>query len=81
MPTVLFEEGFRVMIFPEDHEPPHVHVLKAGGEAKIRIDGAEPVVLKVRRLSPKDEDRALSLVSENQQFLLECWEKIDGCRS
>ncbi len=33
MPTVLRLDGLRVVIYPNDHRPAHVHVLGAAGEA------------------------------------------------
>jgi len=30
MPNVLSENGFDVMIYPNDHRPAHVHVYKSG---------------------------------------------------
>ena len=33
MPTALQIDGLRVVIYPNDHRPPHVHVLGAGTEA------------------------------------------------
>jgi hypothetical protein len=30
MPQVLEQNGFRVMIYPDDHRPAHVHVYKSG---------------------------------------------------
>ncbi|MCE2522821.1 MAG: DUF4160 domain-containing protein [Rhodobacteraceae bacterium] len=33
MPTVLRLDGLRVMIYPNDHRPAHVHVTVADGEA------------------------------------------------
>ncbi|MBS3962706.1 MAG: DUF4160 domain-containing protein [Sandarakinorhabdus sp.] len=33
MPTVLRLDGLRVVIYPNDHRPAHVHVTGAGGEA------------------------------------------------
>jgi serine phosphatase RsbU (regulator of sigma subunit) len=35
MPTIIRERGFEVMIYPNDHRPPHVHVWKAGKEARV----------------------------------------------
>jgi len=35
MPTVLKKDGFR--IYPNDHLPAHVHVFKAGREAKNKL--------------------------------------------
>ena len=39
MPTVLTKNGFKVRIYLNDHLPAHVHVFKAGGEAKINLRG------------------------------------------
>ncbi|HJU17857.1 MAG TPA: DUF4160 domain-containing protein [Stellaceae bacterium] len=33
MPAVLRFDGLRVVIYPADHRPAHVHVVGAGGEA------------------------------------------------
>lgn len=33
MPTILRIGGLRVTIYPNDHPPPHVHVIGAKGEA------------------------------------------------
>ncbi|MGD0634320.1 MAG: DUF4160 domain-containing protein [Beijerinckiaceae bacterium] len=33
MPTVLRIGGLRAVIYPNDHRPPHIHVLGAGTEA------------------------------------------------
>lgn len=33
MPTVLRIDGLRVVIYPNDHRPSHVHVIGAEGEA------------------------------------------------
>ncbi len=34
MHTVSRQDGFRVVIYTDDHEPPHVHVLKGETEVK-----------------------------------------------
>lgn len=33
MPTLMRMDGLRVVIYPNDHSPPHVHVIGSGGEA------------------------------------------------
>jgi hypothetical protein len=37
-PTIIRDSGFLVMIYckPREHDPPHVHVVKAGGEDRDR---------------------------------------------
>ena len=39
MVTVHRAHGFRFVIFPNDHSPPHVHVFGQGGEVKIVLEG------------------------------------------
>lgn len=37
MPTILVEDGFAVRIWPNDHAPPHVHVAKGDGMARVAL--------------------------------------------
>jgi hypothetical protein len=38
VPTVLRIGGLRVTIYPNDHSPPHVHVIGATGEAVFLLN-------------------------------------------
>jgi Domain of unknown function (DUF4160) len=38
MPTVLRFEGLRVVIYPNDHRPAHVHVIEEGNEAVFNLN-------------------------------------------
>jgi hypothetical protein len=38
MPIVFVVDGFRFLVNVLDHAPPHVHVLKSGAKAKLRLD-------------------------------------------
>ena len=38
MPTVLRFAGFRVVIYPNDHRPEHVHVIGKGIEAVFELN-------------------------------------------
>lgn len=40
MPTVAVIDGVRIMIFPMDHEPPHVHAFGAAFRVKLAIADA-----------------------------------------
>jgi Domain of unknown function (DUF4160) len=74
MPTVLRHGGFRFYIWPNDHRPPHVHVEYAGETAVIRIESLEipgPTKMRVADLS-----RAIALVIEHREMLLEQWRKL-----
>jgi hypothetical protein len=76
MPTIIRQNGFRIVIFPNDHIPPHVHVFKSGAEVRIEI-GEEPTLLSVEgKIGNKDLAKALNLVIEHQIELLEKWKEI-----
>ncbi len=74
MPTIINQAGFSVRIRTNDHEPMHVHVFKADGEAKINIENAE--VVKIWNMSAKDVKKAEEIVSENSEMLAEKWREI-----
>lgn len=73
-------EGFEIHVRPRDHPPPHVHVFKAEGEAKIRLgtDTERPKILGAWEMSNKDLIRALKLVGEHEEQLLQMWRQIHG---
>ena len=75
MPTIIKQDGFRIVIWPNDHLPPHVHVFKSDAEVKIEL--VELRVFNVEgKISNKDLAKALNLVSEHQVELLEKWKEI-----
>ena len=79
MPTILREQGFRVVIYPNDHLPSHVHVFKSNGEVRIELGGEEsnPSLMTITgQISDKDVAKALYLVKENQDKLLAKWREI-----
>lgn len=63
MPTVLRFDGMRVVIYPNDHRPAHVHVIGAGKEAvfKLHCPHGPPEL----RASYGFEHRELNRVSES----------------
>ncbi|MEI7843808.1 MAG: DUF4160 domain-containing protein [Gallionellaceae bacterium] len=76
MPTILYINGFRFIIWPDDHEPPHIHVFKGAGEAKVSID--KPRLVFLIGLSKQEARFILNTVIEHQKTLLKEWEKIHG---
>jgi hypothetical protein len=81
MGVVLREDGWRVVIYVDDHEPPHVHVkCRGGGEVKTTIPGPGEYVgvLRVRNLPTHEAARAVRLVEQHRELLLHHWEKIHG---
>ena len=80
MPTILFMNGFRFIIWLDDHEPPHVHVFKGDGEAKISIgnSGQAPAFVAIYGLTKREAKFIWGVVAEQQEKLLDAWEKIHG---
>ncbi len=76
MPTVLRQEGYEVVIYLNDHPPPHVHAFKGGGEAKINLDPVE--VVQAWKMKKPTVRKAKRVVAQNQSYLLEKWEEING---
>lgn len=71
--------GLRFVIYPDDHEPAHVHVY-GDGEARIAIIGADgmPVMLSAIGMTRRVKRRAMDEVLLHQQRLLEEWRRIHG---
>lgn len=80
MPTVHRQEGYRFVVYPNDHRPPHVHVFKAGGEAIVLIgdDDDAPSIRERKGMSDHDAIRAVLIVEERQAQLLQAWRSIHG---
>ena len=75
MPTIIKHDRFKIVIWPNDHMPPHVHVFKRDAEVKITL--LEPVVFNIEgEISNKDLVKALNPVIEHQIELLERWKEI-----
>jgi uncharacterized protein len=81
MPTILREQGFRAVIYSNDHLPSHVHVFKGSGEVRIELgdEESDPSLMSITgQISDRDVAKALYLVRENQAELLTKWREIHG---
>jgi hypothetical protein len=82
MSTVLQQNGFEFVIHTNEprFEPPHVHVIKADGEVKIRLgsDAEPPEIVKIWRMRDKDATNALLIVAARQDYFLGAWRGIHG---
>jgi hypothetical protein len=80
MPVIHREDAFSVIIFPNDHPPPHVHVFRDGVVVIVTLgnDETPPAVWKVRKMRPPDIVRALRIVGRNQAEFLNRWSEIHG---
>lgn len=79
MPTVLREANLRIVIYTDDHPPPHVHVF-GNGETKIALFGQDSVadVVRIVAADQRESRRALQIVREKRDYLLERWKDIHG---
>lgn len=71
MPTITLE-GYKFRFYSSDlNEPPHVHVLRGGAEAKIWL---QPVTVERNYgYNQAELNRILKLAQEHQAKLLEVW--------
>jgi hypothetical protein len=68
-----------VVIFPNDHQPAHVHVI-GGEEAKIDLLGAGglPRLVWAEGMSHGEVRLTMRIVAEHRAALLARWEEIHG---
>lgn len=80
MPTVYRFDGLRVVIYPNDHRPAHVHVIGAESEAvfNLHCPGGPPVLRESYGFNRPDIGRIRSTLIEALADLCEEWRKIHG---
>lgn len=80
MPKVWEQNGFRFIIYPDDHTPSHVHVKKAGEEVVIELGSEDepPDFRENRGMRDRDAIKALEICYEQQEHLLSEWRRIHG---
>lgn len=61
------------MIRTHDHEPPHVHCIKAGAEVLIEIENGS--IRRNRGMKSSDVRSAIALVMEHQETLRAEWRR------
>lgn len=83
MPSVLRIDGLRVMMFPNDHPPPHVHVFGKGGEALFYLGcPLGPPTLRDRyRFSSTEVNRIRIALQPHVPQLCALWEEMHGNQS
>ena len=75
MPVIVRKDGFSVVIYPDDHEPMHVHVKKAGDEVKVNAMTLELMSIK-GSIGNKDVRKAVEIVAQNQALISQKWTEI-----
>lgn len=71
--------GLRFIIYPDDHEPAHVHVV-GEGEARVSIVGPNglPLMLSAIGMKTSTKRRVMDEVLAHQERLLGEWRRIHG---
>jgi Fe2+ or Zn2+ uptake regulation protein len=80
MPTVLRLGGLRVVIYPNDHRPAHVHVIGQGHEAVFNLNcPAGPPALRENAGFPEHQIQSIR-VELRGHLATPCmaWEEIHG---
>jgi hypothetical protein len=72
VPTLLNLEGFKFFFYANEHEPKHIHVVKAGDFAKIEL-GTLRVVNNA--FKPQDIKRALEIAGQHQSEFSRKWDE------
>lgn len=80
MPSVLRFDGVRVVIYPNDHRPAHVHVIGSGGEAVffLKCPDGPPELREVFGFSRQDVTRILGELATRLDTLCTRWSEIHG---
>ncbi len=74
MPELLRLFGLRFFFYSNDHEPSHVHVRNADGEARFTLDPVE--CIENNGLKPKDVSLAIAIIEENKTIFQARWNEF-----
>lgn len=80
MPTVKRIGGLRVVVYPNDHRPAHVHVIGSDSEAVIDLNCpfGSPEVRENYGFSLKELGKIKGELAEDLTFLCAEWSRIHG---
>lgn len=74
------EAGLRFVIYVDDHDPPHVHVIGAGGEMKVFLFGGNgrPLLDYSVGMKTNDRRRAMDVIDQHRAAFHTRWQRIHG---
>lgn len=80
MVTVARIGGLRVVIYPNDHRPAHVHVIGKGHEAVFRLNCPQgpPALRENYGFAAGELARLKAILAEKTAFLCAEWSRIHG---
>jgi hypothetical protein len=78
MVTVLRADGVRIVIYPNDHRPEHVHAIQAEKEDIFNLNcpNGPPELRENYGFSPQDIRRIRAILAAEVQKLCERWRVI-----
>lgn len=80
MPTVLRVANLRVAVYPNDHRPPHVHVIGPDAEAAFELNcpNGPPVLRTNAGFTLGQLNRILKQIVSNLEELCHAWHQVHG---
>lgn len=79
---IKFDGGLSIYIWPNDHPPPHVHILKKSERddqyVKLNLESGEVMGELPRWAKRKQLARMKKLLAENHEILAGLWSKYHG---
>lgn len=78
MPKVWEKDGYRFLVYYNDHTPSHVHVKKAGREVVINLgdENAKPEIRERRGMEPHEAVRVFRMACKKRDYLQARWSAI-----
>jgi len=73
VPTIRNFGAYKITIYAEDHDPPHVHVIGPDFQAKVRIANA---ALFAGTIPPRHRREVLSWIAANHDGLMAKWNDL-----
>lgn len=73
-PTIVREQGYSIIIFPNDHAPAHVHVRAAGDVARVQLEPLQ--LLDAYGYNNRQVRANIELVEKHRDQLLRTWDAI-----
>jgi hypothetical protein len=78
MPTLAIIDGISILMWPNDHNPPHFHVRFAGKTGKFDITTGRMIKGTINRRTAGKVER---WIPANRTLLLQAWTTFHGSRA
>jgi hypothetical protein len=80
MPTIDHVDGLRVVVYPNEHRPAHVHVIGRGCEAVFVLNcpGGPPELRENHGFARQELSRIATALSERLSLACLAWSRIHG---